>query len=210
MRSFFLASLAALPLALSTASLHADTFNISLKTGATVDVLTETNVTYMGLAAQQFTYANETIGLLGAFGAVLSSSTSVFTATYAAVSPIASLLNVTDVCTSVYLLGNAPGCQNFSFSLTNVKLGDGQDGVATATALVLASANVGVGFADLGITGSDVQGLNILGLSIGSGSGNFNFGPPAPTPEPSSLCLMATGLATAAGAIRRKVTRTAA
>lgn len=213
MRKFVLASLAVLPLALSTASLRADSYDISLKTGATVDALVTANVIFDGVAAKQYTYVNEQIGLLGAFGAVLSSSTSTFTATYASLSPIASVLSVTDVCANVYFLGSTPGCQNFAFSFNNVKLGDGEDGIASATALVLASVNVGVGLADLNINGSDLNQPQLVGLSIDSASGNFNFGPPpvtAATPEPSSLCLMATGLATAAGAIRRKAKRSIA
>ncbi|GAC1415019.1 MAG: hypothetical protein NVSMB62_01870 [Acidobacteriaceae bacterium] len=209
MRKFFLASLAVLPLTLLTSTLRADT--LSLKTGTTVDVLTVADVTYMGVAAKQYSYTNETIGTLGALGAVLSSSTSTFVATYAALTPTASVLNVTDACVTVYLLGSGPGCQSFAFSLTNATLGDGEVGLATASLLVNASATEGLGFAGLTINGVDVQGVNVEGISIGGASGTFNFGPPpAATPEPSSLCLMATGLATAAGAIRRRVTRSVA
>jgi hypothetical protein len=205
MRSIFFTSLAALSLAVSASALHADTFDITLKTGATVDLpLTEQD---LGVAVKQYTYTNEILGIANSFGLV-SSTTSIFTATYTEVSPIASVLNVTDVCASITILGSAtPGCQDFAFSFTNVKLGNGEDGLGSVSALLLASANVGLGFADVGINGVDLE-TGLLGVSIGGASGTVDFNPaPAPTPEPSSLCLMATGLATAAGAVRRRLVK---
>ena len=206
MRNIFFASLAALSLVVSASALHADTFNITLQSGATVLApVSISDVIYDGVAAKQYTYVNEAIGLVDPFThVVLSSSTSTFTATYAALSPIASVLNVTDLCVDVAIIGNAPGCQNLSFSFTNVKLGDGETGDASLSALVLAGANVGIGYANFNVLGANLDGA-IASASIGQASGSFDFGPaPAPTPEPSSLCLMATGVLSVAGAARRK------
>ena len=212
MRSIFFPALAVLSLALSSNNLHADVFNITLDSGASINVpLTEHDVNVGGLTAQQYTYTATTIGVLNQLN-LASVTNSIFTATYLALSPIASTLNVTDICTSVTVLGSAaPACQGFAFSFTGVKLGDGEDGLATIDALVAASANVGLGFVNLGIDGGDIQlhATDLANVEIGGASGSFSFAP-APTPEPSSLCLMATGLATAGGFIRRRLIKTAA
>jgi len=165
---------------------HADAFVATLKTGATVDALIETPI----LNGAQFTYTNTTIGLLGP-GGVLSESTSVFTATYLDVTGTAGVLNVTDVCTSIDILGPPVPCQAFAFSFTNLTLGD---------ASVIASINANA-FVD-----ANVANLNIAGGSVAGGSGSFGFNPcPSPTPEPGSLALTGTGLLASAGALRRRI-----
>jgi hypothetical protein len=213
MRNIFFTSLAALFLAVSSAAAHADSYNLTLMSGTTAFApISVTDTIYDGVAAKQYTYLDVTLGLANPITGLASVTTSTFTATYAALSPTASVLNVTDVCAQVALFGQVPGCQDFAFSATNVKLGDGEDGFASASALVLASANVGIGFADLNIAGQDLT-AELASASIGQAGGTFNFGPPptvAATPEPGSLCLLATGALSAAGVVRRRLSRAAA
>lgn len=208
MKNIFFASLAVLSLAVSSAALHADTFDLTLKTGATVDALSgPTNVVFDGVNALEFTYSNTTACVIGLGGcnSVLGTSTSVFTVIYAAVNPNLAVLNVNDVCTQAVVLGSAPGCQSFAFSATNVKLGSGAIGVGAVTdILALADVNVGVGLASLNIDGIQ-DGPQLLGADVQGVSDQFNFTPQAATPEPSSLMLLATGALSTAGVIRRKL-----
>ena len=174
---------------------HADVISATLSTGVLADALVETPI----LNGDQFVYTHTTLGLL-TDGDLLNSSTSVFTATYVDALGTLGVLNVTDVCTDVTILGPAVPCQAFAFSFTDVTLP-----IATVIANIDASVNLNVG----------VAGLDIAGVSVGTASGQVDFtGPPTPptsaTPEPSSLCLMATGLLTAAGAVRRRYTAVAA
>lgn len=187
-----LLSLAALPLALLTFSpaAHADSFIATLNTGLVTDALVETPIA----GGDQFTFTDETINALGLNGVVLNSSTSVFTATYVDLLGTVGVLNVNDVCVDVAILGPATPCQAFAFSFTDLTLGD-----ASLVAAVDAVASVN----------ANVASLDIAGGSVAGGSGSFNFTPPpsgspAVTPEPNSLCLMATGMLAAAGAVRRK------
>ena len=111
------------------------------------------------------------------------------------------------------VLGSAPDCQGFAFSITNVKLGDGLIGVGALTnVLALADVNVGVGLANLNIDAAS-DGPQLLGAKVQGLSDQFTFTPPptvAATPEPGSLCLLATGALSAAGVVRRKITKSAA
>ncbi len=188
MKSFLL-SLVLVVLALTLNPVaHADVISATLNTGLVADALVETPI----LNGDQFVYAHTTDGVLSN-GSLFNSSTSVFTATYVDVTGLLGVLNVTDVCTDITVIGPAVPCQAFAFSFTDVTLP-----IATVIANVDASVNVNVGLA----------GLDIAGASVGTSSGQIDFtGPPPPssvTPEPSSLCLMATGLLTAAGAVRRR------
>ncbi len=186
--------LAVLALTLNPAA-KADVISATLLTGVSTDTLVQSSI----LNGEQFVYTNETLGVLSN-GSFLNSSTSVFTATYVDALGTLGVLNVTDVCTDVTILGPAVPCQAFAFSFTDVTLP-----IATVIANIDASVNLNVGAA----------GLDIAGVSVGTASGQIDFtGPPTPptsaTPEPSSLCLMATGLLTAAGAVRRRFTAAAA
>jgi hypothetical protein len=188
MKSFLL-SLVLVVLALTLNPVaHADVISATLTTGLSTDVLSQSSI----LNGEQFVYTHTTLGTL-IDGDLLNSSTSVFTATYVDVTGLLGVLNVTDVCTDISILGPAVPCQAFAFSFTDVTLP-----IATVIANVDASVNLNVGLA----------GLDIAGASVGTSSGQIDFTGPPPTssvtPEPSSLCLMATGLLTAAGAVRRR------
>ena len=178
----------------------ADVINATLKTGLSTDALIPTAIAN----GEQFTYTNTTVGLLSLAG-VLRSTTSVFTATFVDVLGTLGVLNITDVCTDVTVIGTPMACQDFAFSFTDVTLP-----VATVVVPFAASVNVTVP----SIAGEDL-GVDLASVSVGATSGEIDFtGPPTPpssvTPEPSSLCLMATGLLTAAGAVRRRFTAAAA
>jgi hypothetical protein len=194
MKSFLL-SLVVVVLALTlNPAAYADVISATLTTGLSTDTLVPTMIAN----GEQFVYVHTTDGVLSN-GSLLNSSTSVFTATYVDVTGLLGVLNITDVCTNLTILGPAVPCQDFAFSFTDVTLP-----IATVIANIDASVNVNVG----------VAGLDIAGASVGTASGQIDFtGPPTPpssvTPEPSSLCLMATGLLTAAGAVRRRFTAAA-
>jgi hypothetical protein len=201
MRSLFLTSLFALSLA-ATSNLYADTLDLTLTTGASADVLNQ-------VSAGVYTYTHTTDCVLGLGGctSLLGSTTSVFTATFTQVTPLLTVLNVNDVCTQVVVLGSAPGCQSFAFSATGVTLGDGELGVG-ANVDVLALLNLGVGLGSAGLT---IDGANntpqLLAAGVHGVGGNIDFTPPpamAATPEPASLGLLATGILSTAGMIRRK------
>lgn len=167
---------------------YADDYEVSLSTATATDVLVETPI----LDGAQFTYTNTDVGLLGVGGALLSASTSVFTATYTDVAGTLGVLNVTDVCTSVDILGPATPCQAFAFSFTDLTLLD-----ASIVAAIGVDASVDANVANFNVASADIAG----------GTASYNFGnpPPSPTPEPSSLCLLATGLLGTAGAVRQRM-----
>jgi hypothetical protein len=197
------AFLALVTLALVTVDLHADTVNLTLATGVSTDNLVETSIAN----GEQFTYTNETLGLL-ANGNLLNSSTSVFTATYVDALGTLGVLNFTDLCTKVTILGPAVPCQQFAFSFTDVTLGD-----ASVIAALGAAIDVDAGIATLGGSGLSPDGFNLLGASLALGSGQIDFSAPpsggggsdpSPVPEPGTLGLFATGLLGAAGIVRRR------
>jgi hypothetical protein len=113
MKSLSLA-LALSAFALATPALHADDISASLTTGLGTDTLIETPI----LNGEQFTYTNETLGLLTTEN-VLNSSTSTFIATYTDVSPSLAILNVDDICVNVTVAGPVVPCQAFAFSPTS-------------------------------------------------------------------------------------------
>ena len=173
----------------------ADVISATLVTGLSTDPLVQSSI----LNGEQFTYTHTTLGLLSN-GSLLNSSTSVFTATYVDALGTLGVLNITDVCTDLTVIGPAVPCQAFAFSFTDVTLP-----IANVIVPFAASVNLNVGLAD----------VDLASVSVGATSGEIDFtGPPTPptsaTPEPSSLCLMATGLLTAAGAVRRRFTAAAA
>jgi hypothetical protein len=180
------ALLALVTLAILPSTLHADSISATINTGAGVQVF---NPVVLG-DTEIFNYVHLSTD-------VFSTSLETFTATYADISGVLGVLNVTESCVAVTIaFGHAAPCQSLAFSFTNATLGD----ISVGTFL-------GLGVNALG----DVAGVNFNG-SIGAGSGSFNFtnptppSPPSnsPVPEPGSLSLMATGLLGAAGIVRRK------
>jgi hypothetical protein len=178
-------------------SLHADNIGITLKTGAGIDTLIETPI----LNGTQWVYTNTTLGVL--HNSLLQASTSVVTITYVDALGTLGVFNVNDVCTSVTIVGEPVPCQQFALSFTNVTLGD----LSLVAALgVNVDLNVGSGLLTFGGS-SLIPQSDILGVSIAGGSATIdctNPNPPPAVPEPATISLMATGLAGAAGMLRRR------
>jgi PEP-CTERM motif len=192
------AFLALVVLTFLTVNLHADPIGLTLTTGLATDTLVETPI----LNGEQFTYTVETLGVL-ADGDLLNSTTSTFTATYVNALGTLGVLNFTDLCAKVVILGPAVPCQQFALSFTDIGLGD-----ASVIAELGVDINAGVGLANFG-SNLNPDGFDVLldaSLALGSGQIDFSQPPPPPSavPEPASLSLMATGLLGAAGALRRR------
>jgi hypothetical protein len=165
----------------TTLNLHADNISATLNTGLNTDNLIETSI----LNGEQFTYTHLTTD-------VLNTSLTVFTATYVDALGTLGVLNVTDVCTDVTILGPAVPCQKLAFSFTDLTLGN--------TSLIAALG------ADVNLA-ANVANIDFASASIAGGSASVNFTNPggtSPVPEPATLSLMATGLVGLAGAMHRK------
>jgi hypothetical protein len=196
------AFLALIVLTLSSLAVHAETIDLTLKTGVSTDHLIETSI----LNGEQFTYTDVTVGLLSN-GDLLNTTTSVFTATYVDALGTLGVLNFTDLCTTVVVLGPAVPCQQFALSFTDVTLGD-----ASLIAGLGANINANLGLASFGGSSLSPDGVNVVGASLALGSGQIDFSAPPPppppvsnpVPEPGTLSLMATGLIGAAGIVRKK------
>ena len=190
MKSFLAVLAAAAVLFAATPNLKADTFDLSLTTGATSDLLIQTPI----LGGYQYTYENLGVAILpdGFLGLPqVNVIDNTFLATYVVTNGI-GLLNITDVCANITVLGAAAPCQQFAFSFTNLSLGN----------LSLLT----VGGAVNAYVDANVAHFDLAGASIGGGSASFQVNPPAPSPvpEPGTLSMMATGLLGAAGALRKK------
>ncbi|MEO6804748.1 MAG: PEP-CTERM sorting domain-containing protein [Edaphobacter sp.] len=179
----FTAALLALVTLAFPVSLRADTISATITTNGGTQTIPGTSI----LNGEVFGYTHLNTDLF-------STSLETFTATYTDIGGIGAL-NVTEACAAVTVVFHqvAP-CQSLAFSFTNLTLGD-----------ISAGLFLGLG---ANVSG-DVAKVSFDG-NIGAGSGSFNFSRPqdpssnSPVPEPGSLCLMATGLLGAAGAIRLK------
>ncbi|CAN5619480.1 hypothetical protein BH10ACI4_BH10ACI4_02550 [soil metagenome] len=184
-----LAILAAAVLSINATNLKADTFDLSLTTGATTDLLIKTPI----LGGFQYTYENLGVAVLpnGAFNLPkVNLIDNTFLATYVVTNGI-GLLNITDVCANITVLGDAAPCQQFAFTFTNLSLGS--------------ISLLSVGGAATAYVDANVAHFDLAGASIGGGSASFQVNPPSAVPEPATLSMMATGLLGAAGAVRRKL-----
>ena len=185
------AILALVSLSFATATLHADPV-LTLNSGATALALVETPV----LGGDAFVYEDLNTTVYSLLPPSLQITDQTFTAIYTDIAGV-SLLNVTDVCAQVNVLAPQTPCKALAFSFTDVGLGD---------AFQIAA----LGAVGLDLTG-DVANIN-FGASIGGGSAEIGFNPPgggsgggpSPVPEPGTLSLMATGLLSAAGVLRKR------
>jgi hypothetical protein len=179
------ALLALASLTLAVPVLHADPI-LTLDVGGSAVALVETPV----IGGDAYVYTN-------VFTDIFNTTLQTFTATYTDILGV-SLLNVTDVCAQVNIVFSARPCQALAFSFTDVGLGNAE---------LLASLGTVVG---VDVSG-DLAGLN-FGASIGGGSAEIGFPGggngggtgPSPVPEPGTLSLMATGLLSAAGLVRKR------
>ncbi len=180
------AFLALVSLCAAAPALHADPITATLDVGptSTAAVLVETPIP----GGETFLYTH-------LYTDIFNTTLQTFTATYTDLLGV-SLLNVTDVCAQVNIVFAAKPCQALAFSFTDVGLGD---------AFQIAA----LGAVGLDLTGN-VADIN-FGASIGGGSAELGFGGGgnggggnSPVPEPGTLSLMATGLLSAAGVLRKR------
>ena len=183
------AFLALVSLTFASANLHADPV-LSLSAGTTALALVETPV----LGGDAYVYEDLNTTVYSILPPSLQITDQTFTAIYTDIAGV-SLLNVTDVCAEANVLAPAAPCQALAFSFTGVGLGDAVQLAALGTVGVDLTGNV-----------ADIN----FGASIGGGSAEIGFpgggggGGDSPVPEPGTLSLMATGLLSAAGVIRKR------
>ena len=140
----------------------------------------------------------------------LTSANSLLTVTYANVGNT-GVLNVTDVCLNI----NVAPCTGYALSFTDAQhsstsVAVGVSAAATAdttlstdTALINIDGSLAASLA--GFSDTVVFSGPPISSNGGGNGGNGGSGGPSPVPEPSTLGLMASGLAGAAGMIRRRV-----
>ena len=189
----FAAFSALVSLSFATAALHADPITATLGVGShsTAVVLIETAIP----GGETFAYTDNTVNLLSRFPPSLQVTDQTFEATYTDIAGV-SLLNVTDVCAHADVNAASAPCQALAFSFTDASLGNAVKIAALGTVGVNLSGNV-----------ADIN----FGASIGGGSAEIGFpgggdggGGNSPVPEPGTLSLMATGLLSAAGIVRKR------
>lgn len=186
MKLFAVTLLSSVLFASTSTNLLADPIQATLHAGLATETLVETPI----LNGEQFTYEHLTTS-------GLNTADTTLVATYVNTLGTLGVFNITDICAKVTILGPAAPCQQLAFSLTDATFGD-----TSLIAAVGANVNLAGNVADVNFDGSVALGgatVDFSGPPVGDGP------TPAPVPEPGTLSLMATGLLTAAGALRRKL-----
>lgn len=182
--------LLAMAIFFGTTNTYADTFDVSLTTAGSTDILVQTPI----LNGFQFAYENLTIGATIGLPPTASVSDSTFLATYVVTAGV-GVLNVTDVCAKVDVLTPLAPCQAFAFSFTNLSLLDAS----------VVSADIGTNV----LVNANVANFDLAGASIALGGGEVDFTnptpPTSPVPEPSSIALVGTGLMGTTEMVRRRL-----
>jgi hypothetical protein len=192
MKSFLAAFAAAAVLSLATTNLKADSIVATLDVGLGAQTLISTPI----LNGFQYTYLNTTsvVAIPGTAFTLPIDNTSLttFLATYVKVGGV-GVLNVTDLCAQITILGTPAPCKALAFSFTDLSLGN----ATLVSALLGTNINLNAGVANFALGGANV--------ALSGGAVDFTPTPPtSPVPEPGTLGMMATGLLGAAGAVRRK------